>query len=115
MGVVAMALPARRKSTTSAMKVMKSKRLSKIAHGKLARALVLRGSKAKTASGLTSSMLMKNKRGKIVSKRQSAEGKRRYAQIAPWVEALKKARHALKLEGFVPINGRTAQGKAFYS
>merc|ERR1712039_1090051 len=97
-----------------AMKVMKAKRVSKIAHGRFAKALVLRGSKAKTASGLTADMLMKNKRGKIVSKRQSASGALRYARIESWVEAHMKARQALKIEGFVPINGRSVQGKAIY-
>merc|ERR1712187_174239 len=95
-----------------AVKVMKAKRVSKIARGRFAKALVLRGSKAKTASGLTADMLMKNKRGKIVSKRQSASGALRYARIESWVEAHMKARQALKIEGFVPINGRSVQGKA---
>merc|ERR1712203_1240912 len=96
------------------MKVMKAKRVSNIARGRFAKALVLRGSKAKTASGLTADMLMKNKRGKIVSKRKSASGALRYAQVESWVEAHMKARQALKIEGFVPINGRSVQGKAIY-
>merc|ERR1712224_893616 len=44
--------------------------------GKMARSVVFRGTKAKTLSGLT-----KNKRGKIVSKKQAANGKKAYANI----------------------------------
>merc|ERR1711924_552902 len=51
------------------MKSMKSKRATKIAHGVMAKSVVLRGGKEKTAGGLTKAMLMKNKRGKAVSKK----------------------------------------------
>merc|ERR1712098_345669 len=80
----------------------------------LARALVLRGSKQKTVGGLTKNMLMKNKRGKIVSRKSSANGKRRYANVEAWVEAHMQARAALKVSGFVSINGKSIQGKALY-
>merc|ERR1719387_1509767 len=59
-------------------------------------------------------MLMKNKRGKIVSKRASAAGKRRFHQIKDWVDALMKARSSLNLKGFVAVNGRSLVGKALY-
>merc|ERR1719240_1561896 len=59
-------------------------------------------------------MLMKNKRGKIVSKRASAAGKRRFHQIKDWVDALMKARSSLNLKGFVAINGQSLVGKALY-
>merc|ERR1712032_754813 len=48
---------------------MKAKRVSKIARGKHAKAVVFHGSKEKTLSGLTKAALHKNKRGKIVSKK----------------------------------------------
>merc|ERR1719420_352542 len=67
-----------------AMRAMKKKSISKIARGRLAKVLVYRGTKVKTVGGLTSGMLIKNKRGKIVSKRQSAQGKRAYANIKAW-------------------------------
>merc|ERR1719389_1255486 len=92
----------------------KAKRISKIAHGRFARSLVLRGKKQKTTGGLTRDMLIKNKRGKVVSKRASANGKRRYKQIEGWVEAFMAARESLKVEGFVAINGKSLQGKAIY-
>merc|ERR1719194_343168 len=59
-------------------------------------------------------MLMKNKRGKVVSKRQSAAGKRKFHQIKHWVDAIMKTRASLGLRGFVAINGRTLVGKALY-
>merc|ERR1712066_333266 len=98
-------------------KARKSKRVSTIAKGKFARALVLAGKKQKTASGLTQDKLMKNKQGKIVSKVRSALSKRRYttSSIKTWAEAVKTARKSLSLTGFVAINGKSAQGKALYA
>merc|ERR1719159_2257403 len=87
------------KKAMKAMKVMKKKkRVSKIAKGRFARALVLRGKKEKTVGGLTSTMLIKNKYGKIVSKKASAAAKKN-----KWAQAIKSARNELKLKGFVPI------------
>merc|ERR1719159_1821019 len=57
---------------------------------------------------------MRNKRGKIVSKRQSAAGKRSFIRIKGWVDAVAKARSSLNLKGFVAVNGRTLVGKALY-
>merc|ERR1719399_389918 len=66
-----------------AMKVMKKKSVSKVAKGVMAKAMVLRGSKAKTVGGLTAKDLTKNKFGKIVSKKKSALGKK-----SPWIQAV---------------------------
>ncbi len=69
-----------------AMKAMK--RVSKFAKGKLAKLVVFRGNKAATlSSGLTKSSLMRNKHGRIVSKKQSANGKKAYARIKGWTLA----------------------------
>merc|ERR1712107_46776 len=95
--------------------VMKAKRVSKIAKGKLARAQVFRGSKEKTASGHTKDQLFKNKRGKIVSKKASAAGRKSFANIRAWFECVNAARKALNLRGFVAINGKKAEGKALYA
>merc|ERR550514_158689 len=95
-----------------AMKAMKKKSVSKIARGRMAKALVLRGSKGKTVGGLTSKDLYKNKRGKIVSKKASAKGK-----ASPWIAAVKKARAALKIKGFCAIKKGTplyAKAKEFF-
>lgn len=89
----------------AAMKAMKKKRVSKIAKGTMAKAVVLRGTKEKTASGLTAKDLMRNKRGKIVSKKSSAAAKKKYLAngLGKWTKAVQKARAILKLKGFVAI------------
>merc|ERR1719412_2741369 len=93
---------------------MKSKRITKVAKGRMAKAIVFRGSKKKTTGGLKRDALMKNKRGKVVSKRASAQGKVAFRRIGAWVESVKQARRALHVSGFVAINGKTGQGKALY-
>merc|ERR1719160_1520783 len=94
--------------------VMKSKRVSKIAKGPLAKSVVLRGGKEKTSGGLTRESLMKNKRGKVVSKKANASGKRAFRNIQDWVSSVVAARKALQVNGFVAINGKSLQGKALY-
>merc|ERR1719401_1180092 len=91
-----------------AMKAMKKKAMSKIAKGRFAKAVVFRGTKAKTASGLTKTDLIKSKSGKIVSKKQSANGKKSYANIKGWTVAVQKARKALGVKGFVAVKKGTA-------
>merc|ERR1719281_1446968 len=94
-----------------AMKAMKKKAVSKIAKGRYARAVVFRGSKAKTMSGLTATDLTRNKNGKIVSKKASARGKKNYATtVKGWIVAVQKARKALGVKGFVAIK----KGSALY-
>merc|ERR1712021_128912 len=97
----------------AAMKVMKKKAARKamkkksiIAKGCMAKVLVLRGSKAKTVGGLKASDLIKNKNGRVVSKKQSARGKKNV-----WIVAVKKARAALKIKGFCAIK----KGTPFYA
>merc|ERR1712061_336686 len=113
-----MALPMKKVvKAAGAMKAMKAKRVSVIAKGKRARAAVFSGRKEKTASGLTASKLMRNKRGKVVSKARSAFAKSRYAKgLGLWTSAVVGARKALGVsKGFVAINGKTAEGKAIYA
>merc|ERR1711970_536490 len=90
-----------------AMRAMKKKAVSKIAKGKLAKLVVFRGTKAKTSGGLSKSELTKNKNGKIVSKKQSANGKKAYANIKGWTVAVQKARKALGVKGFVAVKKGT--------
>merc|ERR1712029_302478 len=85
-----------------AMKAMKKKSVSKIARGQMAKVMVLRGSKEKTVGGITAKDLIKNKLGKVVSKKQSARGKKN-----PWTQAVAKARKALKITGFVAVKKGT--------
>merc|ERR1711957_976368 len=97
-------------------KSMKAKN-SKVARGRGAKARVLSGKKTKTSGGLTKDKLMKNKSGKVVSKKASAASKKRYENggLKAWNMAVKQARKALGLTGFVPIGGKTGQGKALYA
>merc|ERR1719183_1958153 len=57
---------------------------------------------------------MRNKRGKVVSKKASAHGQRAFVNIESWVDSVMEARAALHARGFVAINGKTLQGKALY-
>ena len=107
--------PVMKSAMKGTMKSMKAKRVSKIAKGRLGRAQVLRGTKEKTASGLTKDKLVKNKRGKIVSRKASAAGKKRYSAIKMWTESVVAARKALNLKGFVIVNGPKPEGKALYA
>merc|ERR1711985_115082 len=93
-----------------AMRAMKKKAVSKIAKGKFAKSVVFRGTKAKTYTGLVKTDLIKNKRGKIVTKKQVAAGKKAYANIKGWCAAVQKARKALGVKGFVAVK----KGSALY-
>merc|ERR1712032_746989 len=68
----------------------------------------------RTVGGLKADSLTRNKRGKIVSKRASANGKRRYKNVEDWIEAVMEAREMLQTKGFVAINGKSLHGKALY-
>merc|ERR1719217_568734 len=102
-----------------AMKAMKKKAVSKIAKGRYSKAMVLRGTKAKTVGGLTASDLTKNKAGRIVSKKRSALAKKRFkSSLGPWSAAVQKARKALKITGFCAIKKGTplyTKAKEFYN
>merc|ERR1712124_197019 len=105
----------KKKAAMKAMKAMKKKSVSKIAKGSHAKAMVLRGSKEKTTGDLTAKDLMRNKYGKVVSKKASARSKK---ALGPWIQAVAKARKALKIEGFATIKKGTplyAKAKEFYS
>merc|ERR1712046_249875 len=58
---------------------------------------------------MKASDLIKNKAGRIVSKKQSLAAKQR-GTLKPWLAAVKKARVALKITGFVAIK----KGTPFY-
>merc|ERR1712203_1105809 len=95
---------------------MKAKRVSVVAKGSLAKATVFSGRKQKTKSGLTKASLAKNKRGKVVSKKMSANGKKVYGRtIKAWADATKAARKALGVKGFVPVGGKSAAGRALFA
>merc|ERR1711868_260931 len=103
MGMKAMKVM-KKKAAMKAMKAMKKKSVSKIARGQMAKAMVLRGSKEKTIGGLTA---------KDVTKKRSA-----FAKKSPWIQAVAKARKALKITGFAAVKKGTplyAKAKEFYN
>merc|ERR1712039_110615 len=103
------------KAMKTKKRAMKAMRVSKIAKGANAKAVVFAGRKEKTKTGLTKAMLTKNKRGLIVTKKSSAAGKKAYRNISGWTKACSAAKKALGLSGFVVIGGKTATGKALYA
>merc|ERR1712023_412582 len=110
------ALPMKTAMKTGMKAVMKKKKgMSIIAKGVQAKSQVLKGKKVKTAGGLTKDSLMKNKRGKVVSKKRHAVGKKIYAAVKKWTECVINARKALGMKGFVAINGKKPEGKALYA
>merc|ERR1712193_574276 len=90
MGTMAKAMKAMK--AMAAMKAMRAKKktVSKIAKGSHAKSVVFRGTKAKTTGGLTKSDLVKNKNGKIVSKKSLAHGKK-----GTWFEGLRRYQEGL--------------------
>merc|ERR1711935_383375 len=95
-----------------AMRAMKKKVIS----AKLARRHAFAGKIAKTKTGLSKSDLVKNKMGKIVSKKASLRAKKQNS-FGPWLLAVKKARKALNIKGFCAIKKGTPfykKAKEFY-
>ena len=109
------AMKAKTTVKAKAMKAMKKKAVSKIATGKRAKSVVFRGSKEKTSGGLAKSQLMKNKRGKVVSKKMHAKGKTIQKFVQQWLDAVMTARKELGIKGFCAVGGKSAQGKALYA
>ena len=108
---------ARKTKKATKKKARKAKRVSKIAKGKRAKNSVFKGKKEKTASGHKKSDLMKNKNGKVVTKKAHAAGLNSYKRISGWTAAVAKARKALNIKGFVAIKKGTAfynKAKSFY-
>merc|ERR1712039_1003924 len=99
------------------MGMKKAKRVSVVAKGSRAKSSVFSGRKQKTSSGLTKDNLTKSKTGKVVSKKMSARAKKNYANspIKAWANAVKAARKALGVRGFVAIGGKSAAGRALYA
>merc|ERR1739845_117711 len=90
---------------TAMKKAMKKKT---VATGRMAKALVFRGTRVKTSGGLKKDKLTKNKSGKIVSAAMSKVAKQAFAKrIGGWTKAVQKARAALKVKGFVAIKKGT--------
>ena len=83
---------AMRKKKTTTMK-RKMKRVSKVARGKQSKTVVFRGNKEKTSGGLRKNDLIKNKRGKVVSRKQSEQKKKLHGKrFTKWGTAVVRAR-----------------------
>merc|ERR1712146_842985 len=71
---------------------------------KALKASCLPGKISKTKSGYTAAAFKKNKAGKIVSKKVSAQAK---TVLGPWTAAVQKARKALNIKGFLAVKKGT--------
>merc|ERR1719389_788814 len=70
---------------------------------------VFNGTRERTSGKLTKDNIFKNKRGKIVSKKANAHGKRMYKKgLSKWTNAFMKARKSLGIKGFKPCKKGTA-------
>merc|ERR1712087_1070274 len=109
----------KKKAPMKVMKVMKmkAKKVSKVAVGKRAKNAVFAGRKEKTSGGLTKASLTQSKSGKIVLKAASQRAKKSFQSSAlkKWSDAAKQARKEMRIKGFCPVGGKTAQGKALYA
>merc|ERR1712198_293519 len=74
---------------------------------------VFRGTKLKTKGGLTKKDLMKNKQGKVISKKRYATGRKNFKNggIAKWSKAVTEARKNLGITGFYAVTKGTALSK----
>ena len=69
---------------------------------------VWNGTREKTVGGLRKKDLLMNKRGKVVSKRQSKNAQKRMkTTIGAWCAAIKTVRKEMGLKGFVPCKKGT--------
>merc|ERR1711879_438379 len=102
-----------RRRRTSRRRVVRRRRKARKVSTKGSKGQVFRGTKLKTrSSGQTKSDLMMNKRGKIVSKKSHANGKKVYKKngLGKWTKAFMQARKNLNIKGFVPCK----KGTKFY-
>jgi len=95
-----------------AKKSMKKRAMKKSAksykNARTAKTAVFKGKIAKTRGGNDRSTLMKNKHGKVVSKKQSAAASKK---LGKWLKAVAAARKALAIKGMVPVGGKSAKGQ----
>ena len=80
----------------------KTKKKNAGKHLKMIRREVMAGKRGQTLGGLMFDDLKQNRRGLIVSKKQQRAG-----SLAPWPNAVRSARTALHIHGFVPIKRGT--------
>merc|ERR1712093_893488 len=88
-----------------AMKAMKAKKVSK----RMAKVVAFRGGNTGGATTLKRDDLIKNKYGRVVSKKQSMRAKKIYKSsgFGKWIAAVQKARKALGTKGFAAVKKGT--------
>merc|ERR550532_993544 len=86
------------------MKAMKAMKVMKVSK-RMAKVIAFRGGNTGGATRLKKENLVKNKTGKVVSKKKSLLGKK-----SPWIVAVAAARKALGVKGFCAIK----KGSALY-
>ena len=66
---------------------------------------------------MTNTNFVKHKIGRAVSKKASERARKAFTSsgLKAWCDAIKAARKALNLTGFVAIGGKSATGKALYA
>merc|ERR1712060_276839 len=104
-----------KKMSMKKMGSMKKSKSMKVAKGRMAKSQVWKGRSTKTSGGLMRSALKKNKHGKIVSAKRSAQAMK--GKSSQWINAVNKARKELKVKGFVAIKKGTTlykRAKAIY-
>merc|ERR1712094_110609 len=89
--------------TMKAMKAMAAMKKKPIS-AKLARRHAFAGKITKTKTGLTKADLVKNKNGRVVSKKKVVLAK---SHFGGWLAAVAKARKALNIRGFAVIKKGT--------
>jgi len=80
---------------------------------------VFNGTAQYTKGGLTKKDIVRIDDGygnyRYKSKRQQAAGKKKGSFREHWSKAMKKARKELGIQGFVPVGGKTREGKELLS
>ena len=94
------------KAMKGAAKAMKAMKAAMKVSAKLTKRHVYAGKTTKTRGRLAKSDLMKNKRGKVVSKALSAVAKQN-----PWIVACSAAKTILGIRGWAPVK----KGSPFYN
>jgi len=100
----------RRRRVTRRKKVVRRRRARKRVSIRGTRGQVFRGTRQKVkTTGQTKNDLMKNKRGRIVSKKAHSAGKRAFKRngLSKWSSAFSQARKNLKIKGFMPCKKGT--------
>merc|ERR1711972_487639 len=96
------------KKSTAMKTVMRTRRRDNIARGRYRFAMVVKGTRSRTSGGLRKVDIMKNKVGRLVSKKRSLHGRKQYGNISLWIESTTAARRELGISGWFNVKRGTA-------